>query len=66
VRKDDTGPHDEQAVICGGALNGLEQAPTSHALALEMTRFLSSRNGDDLEIVEKSFELTHFAFAVER
>jgi hypothetical protein len=30
-----------------------------------MTRFLTSRNRDDLEIVEQYFEVTHFVFAVE-
>ena len=65
VLKHDTGAQDEQAVSLGDASDGLEEALASHALALEMTRFLVSRDGDNLEIVEQDFEITHFVFAVE-
>jgi hypothetical protein len=65
VRNDDTGTHDTEAVRRGDALNGLAEGPASHPLPLEMTRFLASRNRDDLEIVEQNFEVTHFVFAVE-
>jgi hypothetical protein len=44
----------------GNAPESVHEALASHALPFEVRWFLSSRNGDDLEIVEQDFEVAHF------
>ena len=52
--------HNEQPMCFGNAPDGVHEALASHALSLEVRWFLSSRNGDDFEIVDQDFEVARF------
>ena len=56
--------HDKQPVSCSNTPDRMHEALASHALPLEVRRFVSSRNGDNLEIVDQDFEIARFLFAV--
>ena len=56
--------HDKQPMSYGNTPDSKHEAFASHALPLEVSWFLSRRNGDELEIVDQNFEVAYLLFTV--
>ena len=57
--------HNEEPVRRRDAPDGMHEVDASHALPLEVRGLLSSRNGNNLEIVDQYLEVARLSFTVE-
>ena len=66
IRRHRRSANDEEVVSGSDALDTSHEASASHALALQVARFLSRRYRDELEVVDQNLELTRFFLTFER